>query len=954
MRTLKKSLALVLALVMVLGLGVVGASADNKLDDYTDAKDIGDAYVEAVGVMTGLEIVDGMTETTIDPTATYTREQAAKIIAYMVLGKTAADSLTCTVAPFDDVAADRWSAGYISFCVEQGIIDGMTDTTFEPTGTLTGFQWAKMLLSAVGFNAKGEFTGDSWSLNTARVAHSVGLFTGDAAGADHVALQRQQAMLYAFNTLTSVGCVVYSEALGDYMYSYSDYIGDRYSYEGTLGWNVFKLKSVEGIVTGAEGTGESTTEISEDYDGGLRASVDADLDAYMLYHGVRVWYVADKKSVFCTTGDAVYVNDLSKVTTLNCPSKSARDNLFKGVSNLETGLKVGSSNYDPYEVALVDNSAVDLPSDTNNNAQVYYYMDLGELGTRSTAKDTVVVDGTAVKNDNVWTDISDIDRGAGIVYMVANTTGNSTKAVYYVYPTSTTVGGVEKVTSSGVITLTDGTEIAPSVFVDDLAGKVAYLRAEVASPISSTPRYAFTLDSHGHWIDYGQNSLKAVAYWTGDVRPTSDHDAWTHDVTFDALFARVSNGEIVAVPVTNNWIKTNLSHIGEGGGYYDITDNLVGDTTYSPIPLKTSEKYGSYDFKNSFTVKADKFEITCNGIDYIFNPDTVQYYIAEDYGNGLTVTPYTGNDELIEGLNTEGGAPIDTVTLQNVAVLTKEVDNSKVVTVIFGYNGVKSVSGGILFLPHGLTSADWTYSKDNYIAFTGKGDVYLNGFDLNDEDSNIIYIKVGDFAKFSYDAGFYRYTMDAQGYITELTEVNTQFKTITGVPGTTGDGFYVLGDHEVSTDVVVRDVRTGVQKAEYDGINEMAAFFNENADPTHPLNLVYRVVDSKVVMIYVVDAIPGEDTYKVTVNNETNGQLTFTADPIVLKSYNEETVTIELKTEATWSATDGTLNIEVNNKPVALDWADDITVSADKKTASFELTVRGNTAVDIISFVPAE
>ncbi len=167
MRTLKKSLALVLALVMVLGLGVVGASADNKLDDYTDAsadnklddytdaKDIGEAYVEAVGVMTGLEIVDGMTETTIDPTATYTREQAAKIIAYMVLGKTAADSLTCTVAPFDDVAADRWSAGYISFCVEQGIIDGMTDTTFEPTGTLTGFQWAKMLLSAVGFNANG-------------------------------------------------------------------------------------------------------------------------------------------------------------------------------------------------------------------------------------------------------------------------------------------------------------------------------------------------------------------------------------------------------------------------------------------------------------------------------------------------------------------------------------------------------------------------------------------------------------------------------------------------------------------------------------------------------------------------------------------------------------------------------------------------------------------------------
>ena len=43
MRTLKKSLALVLALVMLLGLGVVGASADNALDNYTDADEIGDA-----------------------------------------------------------------------------------------------------------------------------------------------------------------------------------------------------------------------------------------------------------------------------------------------------------------------------------------------------------------------------------------------------------------------------------------------------------------------------------------------------------------------------------------------------------------------------------------------------------------------------------------------------------------------------------------------------------------------------------------------------------------------------------------------------------------------------------------------------------------------------------------------------------------------------------------------
>ncbi len=179
MRTLKKSLALVLALVMLLGLGVVGASADNALDNYTDADDIGDAYLEAVGVLTGLGIVDGMTDTTIVPEATYTRAQAAKIIATMVLGVDGAKTCVATTAPFDDVDANHWAAGYIAFCKEDGIIDGVTDTTFDPEGTLTGYQWAKMLLAAVGFNANNELEGASWSLNTARIGHEVGLFNGD-------------------------------------------------------------------------------------------------------------------------------------------------------------------------------------------------------------------------------------------------------------------------------------------------------------------------------------------------------------------------------------------------------------------------------------------------------------------------------------------------------------------------------------------------------------------------------------------------------------------------------------------------------------------------------------------------------------------------------------------------------------------------------------------------------
>ena len=193
---MKKLLALVLALVMSMSLVTISNAAFKDADkiDYKEAVDV----MNAVGVFVGDE------KGNFNAKENLTREQAAKIIAYMQLGKDKADSLKCTVAPFEDVAATRWSAGYIAYCVEQGIIDGMTETTFEPTGKLTGFQWAKMLLCAVGFGVKGEFTGSSWSVNTALVAHKVNLFAGDLDGADHTALRREQAALYAFNALSLI------------------------------------------------------------------------------------------------------------------------------------------------------------------------------------------------------------------------------------------------------------------------------------------------------------------------------------------------------------------------------------------------------------------------------------------------------------------------------------------------------------------------------------------------------------------------------------------------------------------------------------------------------------------------------------------------------------------------------------------------------------------------------
>ncbi len=258
MRTLKKTLCLVLALVLCLGLASV-AFAGN-FDGYTDANKVGAKYEEAVAVLMGTGVVNGMTATEIAPEGNFTREQAAKIVTYMTLGGTLADVLKADNDPFTDVKANRWSAGYIAYCVDKGIIAGYGDGKFGPTDTLTGYQFAKMLLVAIGYGKSSDYEGKSWSINVAKDAFSAGIFEGDATAATNEPVQRQQAMLMAFNALnysktgtTSVYVVTFG---GKVIYSGSDALtalvmqqanpGATLSLEtvstGSLGDTVFGLK----------------------------------------------------------------------------------------------------------------------------------------------------------------------------------------------------------------------------------------------------------------------------------------------------------------------------------------------------------------------------------------------------------------------------------------------------------------------------------------------------------------------------------------------------------------------------------------------------------------------------------------------------------------------------------------------------------------------------------------
>ena len=194
MRNLKKILALVLALVMSLSLVTIANASD-----FTDADDI--TYEEAADVMSTIGVIEGYEDGSFDPDGTLVREEATKLVTFMLLGDNA-NNLGIERSSFNDVAMTRWSAPAIEYCVSLGIIDGAGDGNFSPRGQLTAVAFAKVLLTALGYDADTEgLVGATWSVNTAALAMEVGLDNGIEDLSWNAALTREEAAQMALNAI---------------------------------------------------------------------------------------------------------------------------------------------------------------------------------------------------------------------------------------------------------------------------------------------------------------------------------------------------------------------------------------------------------------------------------------------------------------------------------------------------------------------------------------------------------------------------------------------------------------------------------------------------------------------------------------------------------------------------------------------------------------------------------
>ena len=238
MRTLKKALCLVLVLCMVFSLCAVGASATSFSDD---AK-ITAKYDEAVEVLSGLKVINGMNDAanSFAPQGTLTRAQAVVIITKLLNADVAAASGKTV---FTDVPATHWASKYVSYCYDSGLISGNGDGTFGPDDQLTGYQFALMLMRALGYDPTFEEIGGSdWQLDTAKLALNIGIADGELLAAKP--FTREMACQMAFNTLKAYQ-VKYDKAVsitGDT--TTTTKFTKATPYGKTLGSDVFGLTSI--------------------------------------------------------------------------------------------------------------------------------------------------------------------------------------------------------------------------------------------------------------------------------------------------------------------------------------------------------------------------------------------------------------------------------------------------------------------------------------------------------------------------------------------------------------------------------------------------------------------------------------------------------------------------------------------------------------------------------------
>ena len=761
---MKKFLSLVLALTMALSLVTVSAGAT----DFDDDGDI--TYQEAVTVIAGMGIVDGYSDGTFGPDEALTRGAAAKIICNLILGPTTADALSASSAPFVDVPTTNTFAGYITYCSQQDIISGYADGTFRPTDTLSGNAFMKMLLGALGYDSDKEgYTGANWTVNVIKQAVGIELNDGNDDFVGSQAVTRQEACLYAFNTLKAT-MVEYSDnstvTVGDITISsqgdYSD-VSNSTSSDGNI--------EDDGLM-----------QFAERYFRDLEAEDDTD----DFGRPATKWvYDGDDLCTYANDADATYVvgdtdDDLATLVTDDaCLDYSASD-VLSNADVFYNGKDLGtySSNRDEYPAGKGDI----IEAYENDDNEV----------------DTIVIRSyTYAKIDTVDEDLSSTheNNGASVALELVDIDDGSLGTWYDDYDDS------DEVLTGYNSNYTEGTVLAVAISADD---SDVILDSYIMESVTGTPTSARAVDystNNDDQVTDGTITIDGTRYeYAGQMTGLENGE----NVDFDEEYTiyLTAEGYVLAVDGDASASLDDVYYVAGAYGErsagrltYYIETVAVQDGTYAVLELDSTDisTFGltssSYDYNNSG-----------EGL-YLLDEDDDEYSVVKALTDDATVGSYTVavakySDGDGDGLTQPVERDSTTIRLDN-----SDKDRLYLADDTF-FIGVEGVTGG----SEDLDNLDITTATGVMTMDPDKSS-YLSVYVIYDDDQDakfVVYaaavlsgaVNIGDVVYLTDESN----TATSDGYLVDLYLMDgMELVEDATVDQETSQGFY---DHEINEDGV--------------------------------------------------------------------------------------------------------------------------------------------------------
>ena len=776
MRNLKRTLSLALAAVMLMGMMVVGAGAASK--DFTDASDI--KNVEAVDVMVALGVLEGGDKGDFQPNSILTREQAAKIICYLLLGEESAEKLTTNSTVFNDVAADRWSAPYIGYCVNLGILAGDGNGNFFPEGKLTGAAFGKMLLVALGYDPTIEkYTGNDWMINVASDAIEAGISPKGLVLSND--LSRQDAAQMAFLTLQA------------------DMV--KYASKGTT---VIGSDGMQVIVgnTPAEPVADSANvnyngadsgthdemyqQFCEKYFSDLKKDSTNNNDAFgrpgytWVYDGEDICFAAETASFTYTTatkGGDIY-KDLGKPSGATYTYYVDGKGVTSSITSYYTGFAIASGNSDKiggkgsvvevFETAddeytvTVTNTFVGEVSDWNEADEDKDVEESIDISALTQPADVAGASGTLNANfETVAFDESDVDDETVVLFTAAWDDDNNE----YVIKSASVAEKVEDLE----LTSTTGT----TKFV---AGGTTYEYGTVSHSESVVLKDSINvyLDTYGYVV-YVEKYQAGSSNYAFVLDAKANDKEWTSDDTTYTAKLLLTDGTVVTVNTDDQNSTTLISKYVS----YTVDDDDVYTLTAKDSTSAAGASIDVTKGTSKFTVGTDTYYANSSTIFLVYDNTNEEYAVYTGMANVPTM---------------EGTATVYVNTKGGVGSVASIVYISAADTV------VSDANKGLVYIIAGSESA--------LVNDADKGEYYTYDAVI---DGEITTVDVAKAAKLSGDVLASKLTYNSKDVVTNITAYSTtgDDKMITGT-GTlkTTDGTVGLNGayYTYASDVVVYKV----------------------------------------------------------------------------------------------------------------------------------------------------